>query len=180
MGIQYNANPGSRDTGTLLHGFADAAFDNQEGSRSTTGWVFFMNGGPISWTTKRQSVVAMSSTEAEYYALSSAAREAAWIRDLLEEIERPVDSPMIIYEDNTASIRLAERTTNTNSHRTKHISRHRHYIRQEVENGRIKVEWVSTENQVADGLIKPLEKPAFERFLGQLGMKPVPEGVHNK
>ena len=175
MGIYYNADPESRDTVMLLHGYADAAFDNQEGSRSTTGWVFFMNGGPISWTTKRQSVVAMSSTEAEYYALSSAAREAAWIRDLLEEIERPIDGPITVYEDNTASMKLADRTTNTNSHRTKHISRHRHYIRQEVENGHIKMEWVSTEHQVADGLTKPLEKPAFEKFLGQLGMKPVSE-----
>ena len=88
----------------------------------------------------------MSFIKAEYYALLSAARKVVWIRDLFEEIERPVDSPMIIYENNTASIRLAERTTNINSYRTKHISRYCHYIRQEVENGRIKVEWVSIEN----------------------------------
>ena len=72
MGIYYHPNPGNHDSGMLLYGFADAAFDNQEGSRSTISWVFFMNNSPILWATKWQSLVAMSSTEAKYYALSSA------------------------------------------------------------------------------------------------------------
>ena len=96
-------------------------------AKSTTGWIFTMNGGPVSWASKRQSVVAQSSCEAEYYALNSAAREAAWIRNFMEEIGRPIDGPVELAYDNEGSCKLAY---NPEYHqRTKHISVAHHYIR---------------------------------------------------
>ena len=167
LGIFYEGGGGG------ITGFVDAAFDNQEGSKSTTGWIFMMNGGPVSWASKRQSVVALSSAEAEYYALGSITREASWMREFMEEIGRPINGPLIIKEDNTACIKLAKNTTNSNAARTKHINRHKHFVRDEIKSGNIAMEWVPSADQLADGLTKPLEKQAFDRFVGQLGMREV-------
>ena len=153
-----------------LVGYVDAAFDNQEGSKSTSGWVFMLAGGPVSWSSKRQSVVAHSSTEAEYYALGAAAREAAWLRELLEELGFPVEGAVKIHEDNTACMKVANNTVSTTATRMKHIRRCNHYIRDEIEAGRIQVIWIPSEEQAADGLTKALEKSSFEKFVSMLGL----------
>lgn len=130
-----------------------------------------MNGGPVAWSSKRQSVVALSSSEAEYYALGSITREAMWIQEFMDEVGRPLDGPIKIREDNTSCIKIAHNTTNAG--RTKHINRQRHFVRDEITQGTVQLEWVSSGEQVADGFTKPLEGQAFEKFLTQLGMASV-------
>ena len=89
--------------------------------------------------------MAMSSIKAEYYTLSSAAREALWICEFLEEIGHAQVGPITIHEDNSAYLKMALNTANQNAARTKHIWRHRNYIRQEVEDARVALKWVPGE-----------------------------------
>jgi hypothetical protein len=156
-----------------LHGYADSDYaGDPDTARSTDGHVFFMAGAPVAWSSRRQKVVAKSTTEAEYYGLSRAAAEAAWIRSFLEELGEELGS-IQLYGDNNGSLKLSK---NPEFHqRTKHIRVHEHYIRQEIEAGHIEVSYVPTTDQTADGFTKPLPKPGFESFRKQLEMEEVPE-----
>ena len=89
-GIRY-----SKSHGLDLRGYSDSDYaGDRDKAKSTTGWVFFMAGGPVSWSSHRQSVVAQSTAEAEYYALNSATREAAWLRSFLTELDDHVNGPI--------------------------------------------------------------------------------------
>ena len=117
-------------------------------------------------------MVAQSLTEAEYHAVNSAAREAAWIRNLLSEIG--VKLPAIrLYTDSQSSIRIAK---NTGTLRTKHLGAVYHYIRQEIIEGRVWPVYVPRVDNVADGLTRPLNGPEFRKFVSLLGMKGEGEG----
>ena len=94
--------------------------------RSTSAYLFVINGGPVSWKSKKQSSVALSTAEAEYMALASSAKEAVWTRQLSSEIGIEYTIPVIIYEDNQSAIAM---TKNPQFHgRTKHIAIKYHYI----------------------------------------------------
>ena len=112
-------------------------------------------------------MVAQSSTEAEYHAINSAAREAVWIRNLMSEIG--VELPTIrLYTDSQSCIRMAK---NTETLRTKHIGAVYHYIRQEIEAGHVEPIYLPRADNVADGLPKPVNGPEFRKFVGLLGME---------
>ena len=118
--------------------------------------------------TARQKAVTLSSTEAEYYALSEAAKETKWHQLLLEELKYHEFKPTLIYGDNTGSLSLAE---NPEHHaRAKHIDVRQHFIRQEVENGSITLSYIPTAQMKADGLTKPLPGPKHQEFIRQLGL----------
>ena len=98
-----------------VEGFTDANWGNDIDDRhSICGYAFVLNGGAISWSSKKQPVVALSSTEAEYIAVTHAAKEATWIRHLLSEIYSPlvINYPIILYSDNKSAIDV----TNTAAH----------------------------------------------------------------
>jgi hypothetical protein len=134
--------------------------------RSTTGFVFKLAGGPISWASKVQPTVALSSTEAEYMAACSAAQEAIWIRLLLKEMGFEQKEPTILNEDNQGCIRLS---ANDNSHqRTKHIDIKHHFVRERVKSGEIKLEYVNTKENLADMQTKALPTPLFETLKQKL------------
>ena len=104
-----------------VEGFTDASWGNNIDDRhSICGYIFTLNGGAISWSSKNQSVVALSSTEAKYISITHAAKEATWIRYLLSELYSVVilKYPIILYCDNKSAIRLVKNTT-FHSH-TKH------------------------------------------------------------
>ena len=133
--------------------------------RSTSGYVSFVAGGPASWQSKRQSVVAQSSTEAEYIAMSELAKEGAWIRYLLEGLNYKGSdlNPITLLGDNQGSLALAENPT---FHRgSKHIAVRYHLIRQEVEEGRLHLAYIPTDHMPADGLTKVLKAPVHGRFI---------------
>ena len=133
--------------------------------RSTSGYVSFVAGGPVSWQSKRQSVVAQSSTEAEYIAMSESAKEATWIRYLLEGLDYTGQDleRITLLGDNQGALSLAENPT---FHRgSKHIAVRYHLIRQEVEEGRLQLAYIPTDRMPADGLTKALKSPAHMRFL---------------
>uniref|UniRef100_A0AAV1T9W5 Reverse transcriptase Ty1/copia-type domain-containing protein n=1 Tax=Peronospora matthiolae TaxID=2874970 RepID=A0AAV1T9W5_9STRA len=111
---------------TELIGFADASWASDEDTRrSTTGYVFILNGAAIAWRSQRQPTVAGSSTEAEYMSLYSATQEMIWLRRLLKDLCMYNDGPTTVYQDNQGAIALA-RNPLYNS-RTKHIDTKYHF-----------------------------------------------------
>jgi hypothetical protein len=132
--------------------------------RSTSGYVSFMAGGPVLWQSKRQSVVAQSSTEAEYIAMSESTKEAIWIRYLLEGLNYTGQDLeyITLSGDNQGTLSLAENLT---FHRgSKHIAIYYHLIHQEVKEGRLQLAYIPTDYMPADGLTKALKSPAHARF----------------
>lgn len=136
------------------------------GRKSTGGFIFFLNGKAIHWKAKKQQTVALSSTEAEYLSLSDAVRTAIWLANLIRETGFEV-RPIKIYEDNNGCIEL---TKGQGSQRTKHIDVRHHFIREHIENGDITVEYVNTEEQLADLMTKPLDASRMERLKNKIGI----------
>jgi hypothetical protein len=150
-----------------LHAYSDADWAGDITDRkSTTGYCTFMNNNLISWSTKKQSTVALSSCEAEYMAISDVVKEIMWMRILLEEIDIQVETPTIIYVDNQSAIKISE---NDSAHdRTKHIAIRHYYIRDCIDDGSVKLEWVRSEDQLADILTKPLTPSTFTSIRDRL------------
>ena len=128
-----------------------------------------MTGGPISWLSKKQAVVALSTSEAEYVALSSATQEAVWLRKLLiSDLQVTSPEPTMLMEDNQGAISIAK---NPVAHsRTKHISIRYHYIREAVQEGIVNLCYCPTEQMIADLLTKPLPKERFKMLRDAMGM----------
>ena len=152
-----------------LVGYSDADWAGDvDTRRSTSGYVFQYGNGTISWSTKKQTTVAKSSTEAEYVALSLATQEAVWLRRLLYELGKKSDSSTVIYEDNQGAIELAKNAKYHN--RTKHIDICHHFVRERVVSKEIKVIYCPTENMIADIMTKGLPKATFEAMRDLLGV----------
>lgn len=137
-------------------GYADADWaSNPDDRRSVTGYVFLKNGTAISWATKRQATVALSTTESEYMAMSMAAQEALWLRRLSEEFQQCTNAT-VIHVDNQGAQHLAQ---NGSYHaRTKHIDVRHHFLKEKIAEKLLDLKYVSTDRQVADSLTKAVEK----------------------
>ena len=139
--------------------------------KSTEGIVFKFGGAPVVWKSKKQSIVALSSCEAEYVALCSAAKEAIWLSRLLADmLTEPSSTPVPLHVDNDGSIDLAK--NQTVSQRTKHVDIRYHFIREAIQKRSIKLFYISTENQLADPLTKPLSIEIHKSFASKLGLSP--------
>ena len=136
--------------------FSDADWGGDLDDRhSTTGNVFLFAGRAISWVSKKQAVVALSTSEAEYVALRLAAQEAAWLQKFLTELQI-ASEPIVIMEDNQGAIALAR---NPIAHsRTKHIDIRYHFIREPQEKGIIDVVYCPSSEMVADLFTKPIPR----------------------
>jgi hypothetical protein len=131
-------------------------------------------GGTVNWSTKKQTCVALSTTEAEYVALATAAAETMWIRQLLTEMNVMINSAVQLLEDNQSCIKALE---NWDQKRMKHIDIKYHFIKDLAESGIISVSYVASKDQKADVMTKPLDPELFYRHLKNLGMTGV---VFNK
>ncbi|GMG39212.1 unnamed protein product [Aspergillus oryzae] len=154
-----------------LQGYSDADWAGDvETRRSTSGYAFMMNGGCISWRSKKQRTVALSSTEAEYMALTEATQEAIWLKAFLCELgEMKSDEAVKIYEDNQGSIALAK---NPEFHkRTKHIDIRYHFVREKVEDGQVVLQYCSTKDMKADLMTKPITAVQFISLRSKLGIQ---------
>ena len=120
-----------------LYCFVDADFASYdlEQRRSTTGYIIFFNGGPISWKTMKQKRTAGSSTEAEYIALYEAVKETIWLKNILSEIILFEVPPVIIYEDNSSTIRASENLVEHS--KLKHMEIDIHAIRDYISSNHI-------------------------------------------
>jgi hypothetical protein len=154
-----------------LQGYSDSDWAGDSAtSRSTAGFIFNIGSGAISWSSKRQPTVALSTCEAEYQAQTQAAKEAIWLRSLLRSLN-PLDTipyATVIYCDNQGAIALAK---DPKFHaRTKHIAIQHHWIREQIDGGVVDLEYVSTTRQLADGMTKALPRFPFEAFRDALGV----------
>ncbi|CAD6914528.1 unnamed protein product [Tilletia caries] len=136
--------------------------------RSVTGYVFYLYGNPVTWRSKLQDTVSVSSTEAEYVALSEATREAIWAVQLLGELRLRETGAVDMYTDNTGAEALSR---NPQAHqRTKHIDIHHHLVRDHNNNGTIKVKRVDTDDNPADLLTKTVTFSRLSSGREQLGL----------
>ena len=139
-------------------GFSDSSWaSDKDNARSVSAYVFYIAGGPVSWRSKTQSTVALSTAQAEYQALCSATQEAIHLRLLSCELDPLLNSKraIIVFEDNQACIAMSENPVN--HEKTKHIFLKYHFIRECVENKNIQVHYLSTDLMIADLLTKPTE-----------------------
>lgn len=147
-----------------LKGYSDSDYAGcTEGRKSTSGYIFLLAGGAISWKSKKQTVTATSTCEAEYMALCYASKEAVWLSRLVADIQcHNSPSPISIRVDNDGTIDLS--TNASINERSKHIDVQYHFVRECVKLGKINLIHCSTANQLADPLTKALERVKHERF----------------
>ena len=152
-------------------GYTDSNWANDLDDRhSTTGNLFLLGEGAVSWISKRQTIVAVSTAEAEYVALYHATQESIWLRQLLTEVNQPTTSaPVPLMVDNQAAIAIANNTTNRRT-RTKHIDIKYHFVREAVADNRIKLVYCPTERMTADPLTKPLPCSQFVKLRSMMGL----------
>ncbi len=173
-GITYRAHStrhvGPTDS-NIFYGFSDAAYANADDRRSISGYVYLSNGGAITWGSKKQTTIALSSTEAEYVALSEASREAMWLRHLYGELGYIQKEPILLLGDNDGSIAMAR---NPEFHkRTKHVDIRWHWVRELVSDGLMNIVDCRDPEQTADVLTKQLPRPKFARHVNELGLSSV-------
>jgi hypothetical protein len=153
-----------------VKGYSDADWAGDvENRRSTSGYVFFVGEGAVSWNSKRQQTVAQSTMEAEYMAMSRCTREAIWLRQLMEDVGCVQEEATTIMCDNQGSMALAKNPTKHD--RSKHIDVQHHFIREKVENKVIELEYCPTQYMVADVLTKALARDRHETLSDSMGLE---------
>ena len=151
-----------------LGGYCDADWGGDYSTRrSTTGYVFLFGNSPISWSSKLQKTVALSSCEAEYMALKEAFKEQIWLFTLFRQLGLSY-SKQPIWTDSQSAMALAR---NPEHHaRTKHIDIQYHFVREALQDKLIDMRYIPTNDQIADGLTKPLDPTKFGLFVKGLGL----------
>jgi hypothetical protein len=155
----------------MLKGFTDADWGGcRDTRRSTAGYLFNIGSGAISWQSKRQSVVALSTCEAEFLGQTQATKEAVWLRRLLNELNMSQGiAATIICGDNQGAIALS---SNPQYHsRTKHMEIQRKWQGEVQDLGTVELKYIPTTEQIADGFTKPLARERFEWFRRGLGIE---------
>jgi|ERR1700722_2650922 len=151
-----------------LEGYTDADGSSQEHRRAISGHAFLIDGGAVSWSSRKQELVTLSTAESEYVAATHAAKEALWLRRFISEVFKPINGPTTIHCDNQSAIALA---SNGNYHaRTKHIDIRYHFIRFVVANQSIKLIYCPTDDMTADTLTKSLPSAKAKHFAKSLGL----------
>jgi len=154
VGISFKRNMKNQAEPLQLRAFADADYANDvDNRRSVSGYIVYTN-GPIMWRSKLQQTVALSSTEAEYMALSETIKEILYFRSLMNELGYEQHGPTRIYEDNNGALKLAKNSVFHD--RSKHIDIKHHFIREALENAHIDVRRVSSKKNHADIFTKSL------------------------
>jgi hypothetical protein len=152
-----------------LEGFSNADGASQEHRHAVSSYVFLLDGGAVSWGSKKQELVTLSTTEAEYVAATHAAKEAIWLRHFVSEVFRPLVQPTVLHCDNQSAIALAQ--SRAFHARTKHIDIHYHFIHFSVDKGSISLVYCPTDSMIVDMLTKPLPSLKVKHFASALGLR---------
>ena len=151
-----------------IEGYTDADWaGNILDRKSTSGYFTFMGGNLVTWRSKKQKVVALSSAEAEFRDMVKGLCELLWLRNLLTEVSFPPRSAMNFFCDNKATIDISHNLIQHD--RTKHVEVDRHFIKQNLEEKIIQFPFVKSEDQLADILAKAISSRTFNDSLDKLG-----------
>lgn len=168
LGLEYRGD----DKAEVIAAYCDADWANSIiDRRSVTGYVFRVFGCVTTWLTRKQQTVSLSSTEAELVALSTAVCEGVWLIRLLEEIGYKLSAPVTYFEDNQSTIRVVNDPKDHG--RLKHVDVKLHYIRSLIQQGRIRLEYIPSERQVADIMTKSLPGGPFCRLREELNLSTI-------
>ncbi|KAK2442749.1 putative mitochondrial protein [Trifolium repens] len=164
FGVQYLKN-GEPE----LLGYTDSDYAGDiDDRKSTSGYVFMLGAGAISWSSKKQPVVTLSTTEAEFIAAASCACQAVWMRRILDKLGYPQDKRTLILCDNSSTIKLSK---NPVMHgKSKHIDIRFHFLRDLVKEGIVELQHCNTQDQVSDIMTKPLKREAFQKLRNKMGV----------
>jgi len=171
LGLFYNDYP------EVLEGYSDASWvTNTRDNKSTSGWIFTIAGGAVSWASKKQTCITHSTMESEFIALAAAGKEAEWLRNLLFDIMLwPQPMPSIsLYCDSEAT--LSRAYNKVYNGKSRHISLRHEYVKQLIANGVINIVYVRTNKNLADPLTKGLSRDLVKDTSFGMGLKP----LHNK
>ena len=133
-----------------------------------SGYIFTIDGGAVSWSSKKQSIVVLSTTEAKYIAAAHAAKEALWLRTFIMEITRPHTCPVTIYCDNQSAISVSKK--NQFHARTKHIDICHHFICDAAKKGLLTILYCPTAENLADAFTKALLGPKLDYLRSLMGL----------
>lgn len=190
LGLVYNHQPAEGVPQNCMHGYVDGDWGGDPDTRrSTSGYIYMSYGGPVSWSSKRQSSVSLSSCESEYYAAAEAAKESVWLIRLLQDLgindvsletkgdlsekEYMGEKPMTIFEDNVGCIHLSK---NPVAHKSsKHIEIRYHFVRERVRDGTIKLVYIPSSENLADICTKSTRKGVFVYLRDKMMMAPHPD-----
>lgn len=159
------------DNPLTLYAYCDSDWGGNADRKSISGFFFIFCGSIVSWMTKAQSTIALSSTEAEYIACTETGRQLIHLRRLLHELGCPQQGPTTIFTDNQSAKALS---TNSNFHaRTKHFDIRHHWIRELVSSQQATLEWCPTEDMIADMLTKALPRVKHQHLCQLIGLLPI-------
>jgi len=158
-----------------LEGYTDADGASQEHCHAISGFAYILDGGAVSWMSKKQELVTLSTAEAEYVAATHAVKEGVWLCHFVEEAFQPLMNPTILYCDNQAAIALTK-DRSFHAH-TKHIDIRYHFIRFVVDSGSFLLIYCPTADMTADTLTKALPSVKAKHFAAALGLCTTSGGV---
>ena len=167
LGLYYSRYP------TVLEGYSDANWVTSVGdNKSTSGWIFTLGVGAISWGSKKQSYISHSTMESEFIALASAVKEAKWLRNMFYDIELwPQPIPAIsIYCNSQAT--MSKAYSKIYNGKSRHISLRHEYIKQLIKDGVISIVYVKSSSNLADHFIKGLSRELVKVTSIGMGLKP--------
>ena len=149
--------------GEGLSGYSDSSLgDHTDDRHSTSGYVFLLAKGAISWSLRKQKTIAQNTTEAEYMGMTDAANQAVWYWGFLSELGYSVENPIPIHADNKGAVDLA--LNPVTGRRSKHIDIKHHVIREYIEEEKISLIRMPTAEMTADGFTKSLSRTLLLRF----------------
>jgi hypothetical protein len=170
LGVFYRRSVENSEDDLKVYTDSDYA-GNVEDRRSTAGYVFFLSEGAVAWSSRKQPVVTLSTTEAEYVAAAACACHSIWMKRVLNSLGFSSYKCVKIFCDNSSTIKLSK---NPIFHgRTKHIDVKFHFLRDLVKEGAVELIHCETREQVADILTKPLKLESFTRLRDLLGMQSI-------
>jgi hypothetical protein len=158
----------------IFHGLSDSDWGMSDNRKSVSGYIIFFADGPISWSSKQQGTVALSSCEAEYLATTHAAKQILWLRSLASELKINQMDPTSLFCDNQGTVAC---THDPQAHtKMKHIDLREHFIRDCVNNRHIEVIHIPGIENSADLLTKPLDSVIHKKWIQSLRLDSVQGG----
>jgi len=159
-GLRYKNDESVYGNGVEITAYCDADWGGDKTDRkSTTGYCVYMNNNLITWDTKKQQTVALSTAEAELMAIVEAVKEVKWVGMLVSEMGYQVRKPILIHTDNQSAMNITKHDTEHG--RTKHVDIKHSFVRDEIKKGEVEIKWISSQQQMADTFTKTLTPSVF-------------------